>query len=109
MHKFVKVNALVVILVKFVEKLIDISLRRFFVNTSLFEVHLEQVGHLIAIQNTIAIFVKRVISNSHFFDTFATDAFRMLVHLHHHFILADEVLQVVLTEFHIVIFQKKSN
>ena len=63
--------------------------------------HPEQVGHLVTIEYAVPIFIERVVSDSHLLDPLTADRLRMLIHLHHHFVLADQILHVVLTVLHL--------
>ena len=99
--ELVEVNRLIAISVNLVEELFNVLLSRLLVDTCLFEVHLKQVFDFLTLQHTIAILIEGVKCDAHLFDTLTTDRFRMLIDLHHHFVLADQVLHVVFAIVHI--------
>ena len=98
--ELIKLDLAVAILVQLCEELVDISLRRLLIDSCFFEMHFKQIGNFFSVKYAIAILVKRIKGHTHLLDTLAAHRLRVLIHLHHHLVLAHEVLHIVLTVLH---------
>ena len=103
-HELLKVDRLVALFVNLAEKLLYIPLGRLLVDTSFREVHLEKIFDLITLKHAIVILVEGVKCYAHLLNTLPADGLWMRIHLHHAFVLADQILHVVLAEVHLSLF-----